>query len=64
MSADVAQMRRHFQQHPAAMVDLPAWELLELLDELGEARRRAAALQEHLAHRHGCMGVCRGSGGE
>ena len=31
---------------------------------LGELRRKAAALQEHLERRHGCTGECGGSGGE
>lgn len=60
MTPALEHRRRYCRKHPEAVVSLPAWELLELLDKLEDARRQRDACREHLERRHGCAGECGG----
>ena len=64
MTLDLKDRRRYCRDNPVAVVSLPGWELLELLDKLEDLRRQRDAAREHLERRHGCAGECHGTGGE
>ena len=61
---DIAQMRIVCKQNPAAILTLPGWELLELLDKLEDVVRQRDHAREHAERKHGCSGACGGRGGE
>ena len=58
--ADIAQMRLVCQQNPAAILTLPGWELLELLDKLEDVVRQRDHAREHAERCHGCTVDCVG----
>jgi hypothetical protein len=59
---DLALIHRWCEQHPGLDAALPTEDLLALLDEREDFRRRLKALEEHLLRRHGCKADCWGEG--